>query len=388
MEIRKAYFHLPGLFEFYELYRVFLPLYRTHRDWFYDWCEIGSLYGAPADCLWGGGRTGCSRHTAREVLALAQEYGISARLTFSNSLLREEHLTDPKCNALCAQFAQGSVQNGVIVHSDLLVDYLQEHYPELYLVSSTTKVLTEFAQLEAETARPEFRYVVPDFRLNKAFAQLDSLPQPQNIKFTSNKKYAVYSGPGENYFRGGNGKAAVSTNDWIQVFGRENGWIMLQYDITSDHMRIGWIQESALPKNANVSDVQFSQAKVWTKVSSNLTDDPLFSAAAISAIPANTEVTRLATMGTWTYVEWNAANAQPMRGFVQSANLTNLSADDVQAIAVRTLLASGFNAVEQEASYSCMYDPETARWSVVVYVQHKYQTVVWVDDATGEGTIG
>lgn len=125
MEIRKAYFHLPGLFEFYELYRVFLPLYRTHRDWFYDWCEIGSLYGAPADCLWGGGRTGCSRHTAREVLALAQEYGISARLTFSNSLLREEHLTDPKCNALCAQFAQGSVQNGVIVHSDLLVDYLQ-----------------------------------------------------------------------------------------------------------------------------------------------------------------------------------------------------------------------------------------------------------------------
>ena len=182
MELRKAYFHLPGLFEFYELYRVFLPLYRTHRDWFYDWCEIGSLYGAPADCLWGGGRTGCSRHTAREVLALAQEYGISARLTFSNSLLREEHLTDPKCNALCAQFAQGSVQNGVIVHSDLLVDYLQEHYPELYLVSSTTKVLTEFAQLEAETARPEFRYVVPDFRLNKALAQLDSLPQPQKDK--------------------------------------------------------------------------------------------------------------------------------------------------------------------------------------------------------------
>ena len=74
------------------------------------------------------------------------------------------------------------MQNGVIVHSDRLVDYLQTHYPELYLVSSTTKVLTEFAQLEAETARPEFRYVVPDFRLNKAFAQLDSLPQPQKDK--------------------------------------------------------------------------------------------------------------------------------------------------------------------------------------------------------------
>ena len=177
-----ACYHLPGLFEFYELYRLFLPLFREHREYFYDWCEIGSIYGAPPDCIWGGGRVEAGEHSPAEVLALTQEYGISARLTFSNSLLREEHLTDPKCNALCAQFAQGSVQNGVIVHSDLLVDYLQEHYPELYLVSSTTKVLTEFAQLEAETARPEFRYVVPDFRLNKAFAQLDSLPQPQKDK--------------------------------------------------------------------------------------------------------------------------------------------------------------------------------------------------------------
>lgn len=29
-----AYYHLPGLFEFYELYRVFLPLFREHREFF------------------------------------------------------------------------------------------------------------------------------------------------------------------------------------------------------------------------------------------------------------------------------------------------------------------------------------------------------------------
>ena len=28
MKQEKAYYHLPGLFEFYELYREFLPLYR------------------------------------------------------------------------------------------------------------------------------------------------------------------------------------------------------------------------------------------------------------------------------------------------------------------------------------------------------------------------
>lgn len=47
-----AYFHLPGLFEAYAFYRVFLPLFFEHREYFYDWCAIGSLYGAPADCIW------------------------------------------------------------------------------------------------------------------------------------------------------------------------------------------------------------------------------------------------------------------------------------------------------------------------------------------------
>ena len=101
-----------------------------------------------------GGRTvEYSDRTPREVLALTREYGISARLTFSNSLLREEHLSDKKCNALCALFEQENpVQSGVIVHSELLLDYLKTHYPQLYFVSSTTKVLTEFQQLRAETA--------------------------------------------------------------------------------------------------------------------------------------------------------------------------------------------------------------------------------------------
>ena len=173
----KARYHLPGLFEFYELYRAFLPLFYEHREFFYDWCEIGSIYGAPADCLWGGGRVGFGENRPDEVAALVREYGISARLTFSNSLLREEHLSDRKCNALCALFETGgAVPNGVILASDLLLGYLQRNYPGFYFVSSTTKVLTQFEQLEAELERSEFRFVVPDFRLNKAFDRLNALP--------------------------------------------------------------------------------------------------------------------------------------------------------------------------------------------------------------------
>lgn len=182
-ENKIAYYHLPGLFEFYEFYRVFLPLFREHREYFYDWCEIGSIYGAPADCLWGGGRVGFGDCDPEEVRSLMEEYGISARLTFSNSLLREEHLQDKRCNALCSLFEKnGNVENGVIVHSDLLLDYLKKQYPGFYFVSSTTKVLTDFELLMSEVNRADFRYVVPDFRLNKAFDKWKTLTQKQKNK--------------------------------------------------------------------------------------------------------------------------------------------------------------------------------------------------------------
>ncbi len=189
-ERETAYFHLPGLFEFYEFYRVFLELYRKHRDYFYDWCEIGSIYGAPADCLWGGGRVGFGDNDARDVAALVREYGISARLTFSNSLLEPQHLADKKCNRLCRLFdTEDPVQNGVILHSDLLLSYLKEYYPHLYLVSSTTKVITDFDVLVRELEREEFSYVVPDFRLNKRFDHLRALPDAlkQKTEFLCNE---------------------------------------------------------------------------------------------------------------------------------------------------------------------------------------------------------
>ncbi len=177
-----AHFHLPGLFEFFEFYKIFLPLYKNHRDWFYDWCDIASIYGAPEACLWGGGRTGEGRARAEDVLALMNEYELSARLTFSNSLLTLQHLSDKKCNRLCALFEKAKRQSGVIVHSDLLVEYLKEKYPGLYLISSTTKVLTDFVDFEAELKRPDFLYVVPDFRLNKLFEKLSGLVQEEKNK--------------------------------------------------------------------------------------------------------------------------------------------------------------------------------------------------------------
>lgn len=189
LENMTAHFHLPGLFEFYDLYKAFLPLYRNHREWFYDWCDIASIYGSPSDCLWGGGRVGFGEADAEDVFELMKEFGISSRLTFSNSLLKEEHLSDKKCNELCRLFENAPVKNGVIVYSDLLLDYLKRNFPGFYFVSSTTKVLTDFSDFKMELARNDFSFVVPDFRLNKKIEKLEALDEglKNKVEFLCNE---------------------------------------------------------------------------------------------------------------------------------------------------------------------------------------------------------
>ena len=179
----KAYYHLPGVFEFYELYRRFLPLFRSYPEYFYDWCDIGSIYGAPEDCLWAGGRVEYGEQEPEKVLELLKEYGISARLTFSNSLLKKKHLDDKRCNQLCDLFDKDNiVENGLIIYSDILLNYVRTKYKNLYLVSSTTKVLNDFQMFVREVEREEFRYVVPDFRLNNKLELLQNMPQHQKNK--------------------------------------------------------------------------------------------------------------------------------------------------------------------------------------------------------------
>lgn len=185
---KKIFYHLPGLFEFYDLYKVFFELWQEHREYFYSWCEIASVYGAPSDCLWGGGRIGFGEDNLEDVLELVRKHGISARLTFSNSLLEKKHLTDEKCNYLC-RFFETLGNSGIILHSDLLLDYLQKNYPGFYFVSSTTKVLTDFQDFKYEVARSDFRYVVPDFRLNKSFDKLSNLSpsEKEKVEFLCNE---------------------------------------------------------------------------------------------------------------------------------------------------------------------------------------------------------
>ena len=135
--------------------------------------------------------------------------------------------------------------------------------------------------------------------------------QAQVIQFTGGKKYEVRTAPDKTSIRGGNGKAAVSTNGWIQVFGREGGWILIQYSIDAGRYRFGYISADALPKTAEVPELRFSATPARTVRSVFVTDDPLFSQGAFNSLTEGWPVTWLATLGDWAYIE-----AAGFRGFV------------------------------------------------------------------------
>lgn len=227
------------------------------------------------------------------------------------------------------------------------------------------------------------------------YTQAPSIPsgemEAEKIKFTGGRKYAVYSGPGEDYLRGAKGKAIVSTNDWIQVFGREGDWILIQYAIDKDHMRFGYIPADALPRNASVAPTGYAPVTAYTSTALSLTDDPLFSQASLAALPADAAITWYATMGEWAYVEW-MGDALPVRGFVPLSALQHLSRQEAIERAKAHLLATQPMAAQESVTadmletYACtaQYDAARHSWIITLDSGRDYRWIITLDDRTGQ----
>lgn len=183
------------------------------------------------------------------------------------------------------------------------------------------------------TVQRDIRYVsypALSKTIDEARDKLSSAPdlprgvlQTTKVKFTGGQKYPVYTGPGTQYARSGNGKGSVSTNDWIQVFGEYNGWILIQYDISATQYRIGWIEKGALPKGTQVNTLNLSQLEKPYNTAADcdceLTDDPLNSQKTIAQIPKGTQMTELIyrAFDGWSYI-CVTIDGKTMCGFVPS----------------------------------------------------------------------
>ncbi len=220
-----------------------------------------------------------------------------------------------------------------------LEDVMNRRGREDYWITFDNSTLTYYDEYEAQypsgritaTVQRDLRYVnleaLPK-TIEKARDTLTVAPElptsaeltAKNIKFAGGKKYSVYAAPDATSYRGANGKAVVSTNSWIQVFGQEGDWILIQYSIDAEHYRFGYIQASSLPKNAVVAPLEFADTIAWTTRNISVTDDPLYAQTAMITLPEGAPVTWLATLGDWAYIE--SGTGDNLRGFVPSSSLT------------------------------------------------------------------
>lgn len=142
----------------------------------------------------------------------------------------------------------------------------------------------------------------------------DMLPA-RVLHLPGGQRYKVYQGPGEEYGQAGKGKAKVSTNDWIQFFGCEDTWVMVQYGLGEGRMRIGWISAYDLPDDFELPDtLHWTWGRCHPTRSIALTDDPFGAQTSIETLSEGTSLILLADLGEWSYVE--TEDGGKIRGFV------------------------------------------------------------------------
>ena len=125
----------------------------------------------------------------------------------------------------------------------------------------------------------------------------DNFLEKQDVKLRSGK-YPVYMGPGKEFGRAANGKASVSTNGWVQVFGEYDGWLLIQYAISEEQYRFGWITDDALAKGQKVNALPLTFGDwVNTEEPIDLMDDPLNSRTSLLHLPRWTQMEQLAQLG-------------------------------------------------------------------------------------------
>jgi hypothetical protein len=131
-------------------------------------------------------------------------------------------------------------------------------------------------------------------------------------KFPKNQRYEVYEGPRQEHRRAGSGKATVSTNGTIWVYGTWMGRMMIEYALDDDRHRIGWIDTDQLPASAleGVPELPFPDngfTEDWTygvvTGATGLCDDPLYSRSGTCMILPGTSVRVFAKLGSLYLVE-------------------------------------------------------------------------------------
>lgn len=180
-------FYLPNFYEknFYNVNTYFIENLRDHPEYFYDNIRIGAVYGAFPGSIWNGGRAMCGSATMKEVFGTIEHYrklNIPIRFTYTNPLIKEEHLDNVYVNNITRLGNNG--YNEILVNSSILEEYLRNKYPKYKFLSSTTKCLLNDKDIIEESKK--YYLTVLDYRKNNNLEFLSSLPNPESYELLIN----------------------------------------------------------------------------------------------------------------------------------------------------------------------------------------------------------
>lgn len=94
---------------------------------------IYSFYGVFPNCIWNGGSCFFEyKNSSKKTMELVRDFynkrGIVVTFTFTNQLIKKEHLHDEYCNQICEVFHNG--MNEILVVSPILEKYIRKKYPK------------------------------------------------------------------------------------------------------------------------------------------------------------------------------------------------------------------------------------------------------------------
>ena len=131
---------MPGFLNF-SLNEVILEIYSNNSEITRKNTKIYSFFGSFPQSIWNGGRPdiGEPEYDIKEMKKVRDYYnskGIAIAFTFTNPLIKDEHLYDKYCNSILKVFHNG--KNEVLVNSKVLEQYIRKNYPKYKINQSIT----------------------------------------------------------------------------------------------------------------------------------------------------------------------------------------------------------------------------------------------------------
>ena len=181
-------FSLPGFHEFEKLNLWIIDRYNYDRTIFFDSVIIDNIYGSVPNVVWNGGRNGplyrLELDNIRKLFVKYKKRGVRLRITFTNCMLKEEHLCDKYANDILQLVDEMEFE--ITLSSELLESYIRNKYPSIPIISSTTKCILDIDELNREISK-DYKLVVLDYRKNADELFLKKIKNPEKIELLLNE---------------------------------------------------------------------------------------------------------------------------------------------------------------------------------------------------------